>query len=157
MDRRELLQASAAAFTACFWSHGHSQTMASSETHGTALACVLFSLAPSEKFSHAAYQKQANLILQRMQADAGLRERLLRGLVALDAVHNKPFASLTQEEQRLALRQQAGTPFWAFISNPAMGVYNNPEVWPLIGYEGPAFEKGGYLMRGLNDINWLPK
>lgn len=35
------------------------------------------------------------------------------------------------------------------------GLYNQKEVWPLFGYEGESFTKGGYLTRGFDDINWL--
>jgi hypothetical protein len=35
------------------------------------------------------------------------------------------------------------------------GIYNNPEVWPLFGYEGESFSKGGYINRGFDDIEWL--
>ena len=35
------------------------------------------------------------------------------------------------------------------------GLYNNKEVWPLFGYEGESFTKGGYIDRGFNDINWI--
>jgi hypothetical protein len=26
----------------------------------------------------------------------------------------------------------------------------------MLGYEGPSFDKGGYLERGFNDLDWLP-
>jgi len=35
------------------------------------------------------------------------------------------------------------------------GLYNQKEVWPLFGYEGESYSKGGYIERGFNDINWL--
>ena len=35
------------------------------------------------------------------------------------------------------------------------GIYNNPEVWPLFGYEGESYSKGGYIERGFDDIEWL--
>ena len=35
------------------------------------------------------------------------------------------------------------------------GLYNQKEVWPLFGYEGESFSKGGYIDRGFDDINWL--
>ena len=34
-------------------------------------------------------------------------------------------------------------------------LYNNKAVWPLFGYEGSSWEKGGYLQRGFDDIDWL--
>ena len=35
------------------------------------------------------------------------------------------------------------------------GLYNNKGVWPLFGYEGESFSKGGYIDRGFDDINWI--
>ena len=37
------------------------------------------------------------------------------------------------------------------------GIYNNPEVWPLFGYEGSSVEYGGYLDRGFSDIGFVPQ
>ena len=36
-----------------------------------------------------------------------------------------------------------------------VGLYNQPAVWTLLGYEGSSFEKGGYLDRGFDDIDWV--
>lgn len=35
------------------------------------------------------------------------------------------------------------------------GLYNQKEVWPLFGYEGESYSKGGYINRGFDDISWL--
>lgn len=35
------------------------------------------------------------------------------------------------------------------------GLYNQKAVWPLFGYEGESYSKGGYLHRGFDDIAWL--
>jgi hypothetical protein len=36
-----------------------------------------------------------------------------------------------------------------------VSLYNQPAVWSLLGYEGSSYEKGGYLNRGFDDVNWL--
>jgi hypothetical protein len=36
-------------------------------------------------------------------------------------------------------------------------LYASPLVYAYFGYEGEAFSKGGYLMRGFNDLRWLPE
>jgi len=36
-----------------------------------------------------------------------------------------------------------------------VGLYNQPEVWSMLGYEGSSFEHGGYLNRGFDDVSWL--
>jgi hypothetical protein len=35
------------------------------------------------------------------------------------------------------------------------GLYNQKAVWPLFGYEGESFSKGGYITRGFDDISWI--
>lgn len=35
------------------------------------------------------------------------------------------------------------------------GLYNQKALWPIFGYEGESFSKGGYIDRGFDDINWL--
>jgi len=36
-----------------------------------------------------------------------------------------------------------------------VSLYNQKEVWPLFGYEGESYSKGGYIDRGFDDIAWL--
>ena len=38
-----------------------------------------------------------------------------------------------------------------------IGFYNIKAEWPLFGEEGSSWEKGGYINRGFDDIDWLPK
>jgi len=38
-----------------------------------------------------------------------------------------------------------------------VSLYNQQELWPKFGYEGSSAEYGGYIKRGFNDIDWLPK
>ncbi len=40
-------------------------------------------------------------------------------------------------------------------ANLIVGLYNQKELWPIFGYEGASFDKGGYLERGFDDIDWL--
>jgi hypothetical protein len=50
------------------------------------------------------------------------------------------------------------TPFFQFVLNEALsGVYRHPLTWELLGYEGSSLEFGGYVGRGLDDIDWLPE
>ena len=35
-------------------------------------------------------------------------------------------------------------------------LYNDPEVWELLGWEGASYSKGGYVSRGFADLDWLP-
>ena len=61
------------------------------------------------------------------------------------------------EAERLAiLRNQSADPMFETIrSGLIVSLYNQKEVWPIFGYEGESFSKGGYIHRGFDDITWL--
>ena len=49
------------------------------------------------------------------------------------------------------------TPFFQTVRATAVvALYDQAEVWELLGYEGPSFDQGGYLERGFDDLDWLP-
>jgi len=54
------------------------------------------------------------------------------------------------------LKAQSGNPMFETIrSGLVVSLYNQQEVWPIFGYEGESFSKGGYIHRGFDDIDWL--
>lgn len=61
------------------------------------------------------------------------------------------------EDDRVAiLRGMEHSAFFQKIRGGLVtGLYNQKEVWPLFGYEGESYSKGGYIHRGFDDINWL--
>jgi hypothetical protein len=93
--------------------------------------------------------------------DEELKKLIESGVAALDdtakAAHGTPYAETAWEADRVAiLRTMEGDPLFQKVRGDLVtGLYNNPEVWPLFGYEGESFSKGGYINRGFNDIEWL--
>ena len=67
------------------------------------------------------------------------------------------YVDVKWEGQRVALLRDLGSdPFFQRVRGALVGgIYGNAEVWPLFGYEGPSFPKGGYIDRGFDDIDWL--
>jgi hypothetical protein len=61
------------------------------------------------------------------------------------------------EADRVALlKNQSADPMFETIrSGLIVSLYNQQEVWPIFGYEGESFSKGGYIHRGFDDITWL--
>ncbi|WP_153768361.1 twin-arginine translocation signal domain-containing protein [Labrenzia sp. CE80] len=54
------------------------------------------------------------------------------------------------------LRRMEASPFFQTIRGGLVtGLYNQKAVWPLFGYEGESYSKGGYIDRGFDDINWI--
>ncbi|MFC5694681.1 transcriptional initiation protein Tat [Pseudomonas sp. GCM10022186] len=93
---------------------------------------------------------------------AGKQPDLVRdGLKALQArarsVHGQAFEGIASEDDRVALlREIETTPFFRETRSALMfGLYDNETLFPLFGYEGSSVEKGGYIARGFNDLDWL--
>ena len=61
------------------------------------------------------------------------------------------------EIDRVALLRQIESDgfFQAVRGGLVVGLYNQKEVWPVFGYEGESFSKGGYMDSGFDDIAWL--
>lgn len=67
------------------------------------------------------------------------------------------YSGLGWEDDRVAiLRDIETTPFFQAIRGDlVVSLYNQPELWPIFGYEGESYSKGGYIGRGFSDIEWL--
>jgi hypothetical protein len=83
------------------------------------------------------------------------------GVSALDAAaQGKGFASYLDagwERDRVdLLRGMEDSAFFQQVRGGLVtGLYNQKAVWPIFGYEGESYSRGGYIDRGFNDINWL--
>jgi hypothetical protein len=83
------------------------------------------------------------------------------GVASLDAAaRGKGFAgylAVPWERDRVdILRGMEQSDFFQTIRGGLVtGLYNQKAVWPLFGYEGESYSKGGYMNRGFNDINWI--
>ena len=67
------------------------------------------------------------------------------------------YLSMGWEIDRVALlRQIEGSAFFQAVRGGlVVSLYNQKEIWPVFGYEGESFSKGGYIDRGFDDIAWL--
>lgn len=93
--------------------------------------------------------------------DAKMRSLIEDGIARLNALarskNGVDYIDVGWESDRAAvLRDIQADPFFQKIrSGLITGLYNNKEVWPIFGYEGESFSKGGYINRGFNDLDWL--
>jgi hypothetical protein len=73
--------------------------------------------------------------------------------------HKMAYAQVPWEADRVVLLQgiEATDFFQKVRSDLVVSLYNQEELWPKFGYEGSSAEHGGYIKRGFNDIDWLPK
>lgn len=96
-------------------------------------------------------------------ADPAVKTMLEDGVKRLDADahdrHKSTYADIGWEIDRVALLQAIEhTDFFKKLrSDLVVSLYNQHDLWPKFGYEGSSAEKGGYINRGFNDIDWLPR
>ncbi|MFP6681238.1 MAG: hypothetical protein VCB07_03470, partial [Gammaproteobacteria bacterium] len=90
--------------------------------------------------------------------DNELAKLLKSGVSKLDSVTAGKFLALHEADQVEVLTKLEDTPFFQTVRGyMVVALYNDHRVWSHFGYEGPSFPFGGYLERGFNDIDWLPK
>jgi hypothetical protein len=93
--------------------------------------------------------------------DAAFRAMVEDGVTQLDAAaqqrHKTAYLAVAWETDRVVLLQgvEHGALFKKLHGDLLVTLYNNKEVWPKFGYEGASADKGGYINRGFNDIDWL--
>jgi len=94
----------------------------------------------------ALLDKQGALVRQGLrELQASARER-----------HGQAFEALAEVDRVALLRAIETEPFFREVRSALMfGIYDNSALFALFGYEGSSVEKGGYLARGFNDIDWL--
>lgn len=112
---------------------------------------------PHRGFPDAAYQRAADHIISTVADSPFQTAQVGQGLLSLDALRDQPFAALDQEEALAVLQQIEHTPFFQLVrSTTVVFMYSDRDVWAVLGYEGESSDKGGYVDRGFDDLDWLP-
>jgi hypothetical protein len=164
IDRRRFLQSVTGVLTGVLGALGPLAALApgrawalelhalSNEQAAAALA-VVRSIAPHDGLDPAAYA----LVVGALDADAAASSDTQALIVgALDGL-GAQFATLPEAARVEPLRAiESGAFFQSVRLKTLLVLYNNPIAWEHFGYEGEAFSKGGYLLRGFNDLKWLP-
>lgn len=94
-------------------------------------------------------------------ADPKLRALMEDGVASLDTqatkAHGLVYLEVNWEDDRVAvLRAVQDGPFFKKLRGDlVVTLYNQKPLWAKFGYEGSSAEKGGYLHRGFNDLDWL--
>ena len=118
-------------------------------------------LFPHDRLDDSFYARAIAPLQDEAGKDASTRRLLAGGVAQLDrlamAAAGKPFGDVADEKTRVAvIKQVDGSAFFTKVyGDTIVGLYNQPEVWPKFGYEGPSSALGGYIHRGFSDIDWL--
>ncbi len=171
-SRRGFLAGSATAVAAVAATGGSVLVDAHAETPGTAglrpeevrtLLKFTRDLFPHDRLDDSFYARAVAPLQQEAAKDASTRRLLSGGIDQLNRLamtsSGKRYADVADETARVAIvkKIETGAFFHKVYNDTIVGLYNQPEVWPKFGYEGPSSAKGGYLHRGFSDIDWPEK
>jgi len=165
LNRREMLKTTSGMLTGlvlagsplALLAHGRAWAVdleALTSSEGAALMAVARTIAPHDKLEDAAYALVIQAIDEDASKDEKTRKLLQEGLAEL----GPSFAAKTENERVETLKKMEPSPFFQAMRLKTVQVlYASPIAYAYFGYEGEAFSKGGYLLRGFNDLRWLPE
>ena len=108
---------------------------------------------PHDMLDDSIYGKVVHALDEKASADPALLKNLQEGAATLK---EQKFDTLDEAGQTAVLKEiETSVPFQTVRGECITGIYNNPDVWKVLGYEGPSAELGGYINRGFSDIDWL--
>jgi len=119
-----------------------------------AMGRILF---PHKKLPDAVYALLAKDLDGKAAGDAGAAKMLQEGIAWLNKSGGGNFAKASEKQRNDIVRSMEGTTFFATVRGQCItSLYDNDMAYAVFGYPGSAWEKGGYITRGFQDLKWLP-
>ncbi|MEM6971539.1 MAG: hypothetical protein AAF577_01940 [Pseudomonadota bacterium] len=110
---------------------------------------------PHDSFPDAPYARTAEAVIGAANKSVAQTLMFNRGMAELKGAG---FAKMDGAAALAHLTMIQGSDFFQLVRGTTiLTLYNDPEVWDLLGYEGASYDKGGYIDRGFNDLDWLPE
>ena len=128
------------------------------ERTGNALLVFTRQILPHAKLDDAVYALVVKDLDAEAASSAEVKKLLTEGAAGLDKAAGGDFVAAAKDKQSEITASLSKTPFFEKVRSKAIvSLYNNELAFAHFGYEGNAFQKGGgYLLRGFNDLKWLP-
>jgi hypothetical protein len=165
LDRREFLRTTTGVLTGLIGAGSPLALLAPSRawavdltaltsSEAATLMAIARTIAPHDKLDDAAYALVIQAVDSDAARDADFRKSLQQGLAGLGS----SFAKSAEPDRVVALRKIESTQFFISMRLKTLQVlYSTQLAYACFGYEGEAFSKGGYVLRGFNDLRWLPE
>jgi len=124
-----------------------------SKAEGQTLMAMGRVLYPHKKLPDAVYALLAKDLDGKADAIGMLRD----GIAALDQAAGGRFSKASAAKKLSVVKAIEGTPFFNTVRGQCVtSLYDNDMAYAVFGYPGSAWEKGGYITRGFQDLKWLP-
>lgn len=125
---------------------------------GKTLIVMARDVFPHASIGDDAYARVIEKLDQEAAKDGAVAQALQGGVKALDQAAGGNYAKAKPAKRLAVLKSMERNAFFQKVRGAMINnFYNDPAVWKKLGYQGSSAEFGGYLHRGFNDLNWLPK
>ena len=112
-------------------------------------------LYPHDRFPDGPYLRTTDDVINKGNSSPEKAIMLQEGIDKLKANN---FNAMNFEKATKYLTDMGRTEFFEHVrGTTTVTLYNDKETWELLGYEGYSSDKGGYINRGFNDLDWLPE
>ena len=112
-------------------------------------------LYPHDRFPDEPYIRTTDDVINKGNSSPENAIMLQEGI---DQLKSDNFSKLDMEESTKYLTKMGRTAFFEHVrGTTTVTLYNDKEVWEILGYEGYSSDQGGYVNRGFNDLDWLPE
>ena len=113
-------------------------------------------LYPHKKLPDAVYALLAKDLDAKAAASAENASLLRGGIKGLDQAAGGNFMKAPAAKKLAVVKAIEGTPFFNTVRGQCVtSLYDNDMAYAVFGYPGSAWEKGGYITRGFQDLKWL--
>ena len=121
----------------------------------TRMARLLY---PHAGIADDVYAEVVDEVLSAAVEDSSVMDALGDAISALNAAQGGDWFEIETKDQIKAMKAVENQPFFAVVQAGVRDrFYNHPKVWERISYPGSSVQWGGYVHRGFDDIDWLPK
>lgn len=128
------------------------KTLSSEE--GQVLMAMGRVLYPHKKLPDAVYALLAKDLDAKAAADPASAKLLRAGIAQLK---EQGFVRGNAGQRLGIVKAIEGEPFFNLVRGQCItSLYDNDMAFAVFGYPGSAWEKGGYITRGFQDLKWLP-
>jgi len=128
-----------------------------SQAEGETLMAMGRVLYPHKKLPDAVYAILAKDLDAAASGSADTAKMLRDGIAGLNSLAGGNFAKAKADKQLAIVKGMEGSTFFGTVRGQCMtSLYNNDMAFAAFGYPGSAWEKGGYITRGFQDLKWLP-
>ncbi len=128
-----------------------------SKPEGQTLMALGRVLYPHKKLPDAVYALLAKDLDAKAAGDPAAAAQIREGIAALNAAAGTSFTKATPARKLAIVKAIEGQPFFNTVRGQCItSLYDNDMAYAVFGYPGSAWEKGGYISRGFQDLKWLP-